>query len=684
MFKKNFLLIFLFLIFFTSGIFIFAQDNGLSEMSLEELLNETVYTTGKRSETIFESPAVISIITCDELEEWSVSNLYEAISYLPGIEIMETYYGYTDIQFRGMLQMHYNNKVALLLNGHHLYDQVVSCYYLEQIPISSIQKIEVIRGPGGILYGTNAYAGVINIITKKGIDMKATKVSLKTGTFETRNIKFSSGDQIDEWDIFCASEYNESKGYYKEVPFDEDDTTLSTNYGNSNGSRQLGYYSDDKDAYENDYFNFFSSIGYKYFVINAVYFINEKDKFGLVPTLCSTGERKLQGFGANLEFNTALIKNNLDINSIVWYDQIEKNERVNAYPPVIRAPNHPDDQYCNGSKFGGQIELNYTPSEIIRVIGGGGYENSSSDKYQFFYTDSLNTWDVSAGNWATKKGTFDYWGYILGNIQFIKKINITSGIRYNKNQQAGHALLYNIGLVFLPTNKLSLKTIYNSGFRNPSLFEKYVYTVNVLVGDEKLSPEKINDLDIGIEYNFSNFKFRVNGFYIWTNNIIGRKTLDSLDIDSLNNTRPIEVTDVWTKGAMYENKEGQTYGGVEMEIEANPISMLKFFINASYKQGKDINNNNLLYFAPTLINAGFTIKPVKFLSFWEAGDYTLKGYTLLNLNMKFEFIKGLSISLIGNNLLDTEYFYPEYIRHSIPYIPGGPGRAIFAEMTYNL
>ncbi|MCK4662338.1 MAG: TonB-dependent receptor [Bacteroidales bacterium] len=687
------------------------------EMSLEDLINAEITTISKKSQKISEAPGIIDVYTSKQISDMGIDNLYELLSTLPGIEIMETYYGYTDVQFRGILQSHYNNKSSLLLNGQPLYDQVVSCYYLEQIPLSSIERIEVVRGPGGVLYGTNAYAGVINIITKKGGEIDGAQMSFKAGQFNTKNASFALGKEIKELDMFFAGEFNESDGYEKEVEWDEDDVNPldGSLFGSSNGSRILGYYPDDPDAYENDYTNFFTSLGYKGLTMNANYFYNEKDKFGLIPTLCSTGERILQGYGFNLKYNTSLMDDKMGLTSIVWHDQISKKERVNAYFPVLRAPHHPDDQDYGGNKTGMQLELNYQLSDKISILGGGGFEASQSDPYYFFYTDSTQNpltndvitqvEDKPANAISSEQNTSDIWFFAQANIYILDNLNLVAGSRLNSNKQAGTAFIPNVGIVYSPLKDLSLKVLYGSGYRNPSIFEKYVRTVGVLAGVEDLEPEKINTVDIGIDYSFSNYSIRINGFYTKTDMEISRRALDSLDLVKLNSEEGYGTGSMeWKKGAIYENKEGNTYQGIEMSFQGVPTSYLLFKCNLSYKFGKDADDNDLNCFAPILANLGITIKPVKKISIsgnlqyisereihykamypwntWPEGDHTIDSYTLISAKLSFLPQENLAFSLIGKNLMDVEYNYPEYIRKGIPYIPGGPGRALYFEIGY--
>ncbi|MCK4523284.1 TonB-dependent receptor, partial [candidate division WOR-3 bacterium] len=685
-------------------------SNESEELSLEELLNQTVVTAGK-SVRISESPAIISVITAMDIEEMGVMNLYEVLSYVPGIEIMETYYGYTAIQFRGILQTHYNNKAALLLNGQPLYDQIVSCYYLEQIPVSAIERIEIIRGPCGVLYGTNAYAGVINIITKKG--NKGTKASVKVGSFTTIQSEFAVGQEENGFSVFFAGGNNESKGYYKDVKYDEDDVILDGSFGNSSGSRQLGFYTDDKDAYENDYSNLFLSMSYKGFSLNSVYFENEKDKFGVIPTLCSTGERHLQGFGTNLKYSKSVIENKLNLNSIIWYDKIEKQERVNLYNPVLRAPGgHPTDQHYDGYKYGVQVDFDCMPFQSMDFRGGAGYEFAYASPYYWFYTDSLDAngeqiQNLPANAFTEAKDTYNAWGYLMGTITPMKRLNIIAGGRVNQNKQANTITIYNVGIIYLPFDDLSVKALYNSGFRNSSFFEKYVRTVNILAGMEDLNPEKINTIDVGIDYSLNKYSFRVNAFYSKTDELISRRSMDSLDLVALNAEPGFGSGSMeWTKGSIYENISGQTFQGVEVEFIGRPAKILRFFGNMSYKSGEDADKNELLFFAPITGNCGITIIPVKQFEIspsvqyigkrdghyspiypwntWTESDYSIDAYTLVNLKITIKPSKELAISFIGNNLLDEDYEYPEYIRQSIPSIPGGPCRAFYVGISYQL
>jgi len=138
------------ILLFIFSFFLYAQEKeeekiDTSEISLEELLNTEVTVAGRRAQKISEAPAIISVLTSEDLKLMGATNLYEALSYIPGVNLTETSYGFTSVSFRGNLQTHYNNKSLLLINNHPMYDTAVGSFYLEAIPINSIERIEIIR-----------------------------------------------------------------------------------------------------------------------------------------------------------------------------------------------------------------------------------------------------------------------------------------------------------------------------------------------------------------------------------------------------------------------------------------------------------------------------------------------------------------------------------------------------------
>jgi outer membrane receptor protein involved in Fe transport len=700
-----------------------AEDEGPNrpyyEMSIEELISINVVTASPFGQTVSEACAIIDVYTDEQIRDLGADNLYEFLSFLPGVEVMETYYGYTDVQFRGILQSHYNNKSSLLVNGQPLYDAIVSSYYLEQIPLSAVKQVEIIRGPGGVLYGTNAYAGVINILTKDGQSLDGAEVHFKGGSFATRKVSIALGQHDNEFDFFLSGEYMDSDGYKKRIMWDEDDSSPLTGSLSlsETGDRTLGLYPDDRKAYENDYATLFTSLGYRDFKVNAMLFENSKDKFGLIPTLASTGERSLRGGSVNLRYDKPFYKDRMELKAIVWHDRIRKEERINSYPPSIWADGVPHDQQYAGRKSGFQTQLAYKVSNQLGLLYGLGLERSCSDPYLFLITDSLSAdgqplQNSAANAFSQKQCARDLWSFLQVSIHPFDKLYFQAGGRVNNNEQAGTITVPSLGAVYRPTNRLAVKCILGSGFRNPSFFEKYARTVNVLAGDTKLEPEKIKTIDFGIDFNTTVVSLRANGFYATTDNLIVRRPLTASEFTGLNNEPGYGSEDMeWSRGYVYYNAKGCNYQGVELSFRSIPKPGMSIQGNFTYKTGEDSDGNGLEYFAPYHANLAVRLSPAKFIGLaltaqyvaeregnyaatspWQAWstaetggtDYTLEAYTLLNARVAFRPDGPMELSLIVKNLLNEEYVFPEYIRRSIPYIPGGPERSMFVEVGYRL
>ena len=100
------------------------------------------------------------------------------------------------------MQEHYNNRSLFLVNSHPLYVPTVGSHLLNQIPQTAIKQVEVIRGPESVLYGTNAFSGVINIITKKPGEGSKGEAFFLAGSHFTNQFGFSLMDTIKDADVY--------------------------------------------------------------------------------------------------------------------------------------------------------------------------------------------------------------------------------------------------------------------------------------------------------------------------------------------------------------------------------------------------------------------------------------------------------------------------------------------------
>ncbi len=141
------------------------QDRDLSTMSLEELLNTTVVTAARHVQKNIDSPRFISVITAEDILQKNYRTVPEALNEMVGVLVQETNYGGGSPIIRGMV----GNQILILIDGIRMNNAIYRLgpnQYLNTIDMNQVERIEVIHGTGSVLYGSDAFGGVINIITK--------------------------------------------------------------------------------------------------------------------------------------------------------------------------------------------------------------------------------------------------------------------------------------------------------------------------------------------------------------------------------------------------------------------------------------------------------------------------------------------------------------------------------------
>lgn len=157
-----------------------ANFQNLMELSLEEILNTKVSIASTEPMKTRDSPGIISVISKEEITNSGASDLIEVLRLVPGIEMSVDVWGVTGISIRGNIG--YIGRVLLMLDGIETNELLfATSLIVNHFPVSNIEKIEIIRGPGSSIYGGFAELGVINIITKSGSDLNGLSTTLDYG-----------------------------------------------------------------------------------------------------------------------------------------------------------------------------------------------------------------------------------------------------------------------------------------------------------------------------------------------------------------------------------------------------------------------------------------------------------------------------------------------------------------------
>lgn len=157
----------------------------LANQSLEDLMNVKVVSVSKTEEKISRTAAAIFVITQADIRRSGATNIPDLLRMVPGMDVGQIDANTWAISARGFNER-FGNELFVMVDGRSIYTPSFGGVYWEalDIPLEDIERIEVIRGPGGSIWGTNAVNGVINIITKKASETKGAVVAAGGGNID--------------------------------------------------------------------------------------------------------------------------------------------------------------------------------------------------------------------------------------------------------------------------------------------------------------------------------------------------------------------------------------------------------------------------------------------------------------------------------------------------------------------
>ena len=160
-----------------------APPEKLSSMSIEDLLNVEVTSVSKTQQKISDTAAAIYVITQEDIQRSGATNIPDLLRMVPGMDVAQINSNTWAISARGF-NGRYADDLMVLLDGRSIYSPTFGGVYWDalDLPMEDIDRIEVIRGPGGSIWGANAVNGVVNIITKKASETKGAMVVAGAGS----------------------------------------------------------------------------------------------------------------------------------------------------------------------------------------------------------------------------------------------------------------------------------------------------------------------------------------------------------------------------------------------------------------------------------------------------------------------------------------------------------------------
>ncbi|HEY1804479.1 MAG TPA: TonB-dependent receptor [Terracidiphilus sp.] len=154
----------------------------LKSLSLEELGQIEITTVSKQPKEVWQTPAAVFVVTHDDIRNSGATSIPELLRLVPGVEVARSESGAWAVGIRGF-NSGFSKDLLVLIDGRSVYTPLFEGVYwdVQDLVFDDIDRIEVIRGPGGTIWGPNAVNGVINIITKKAADTQGATVNLTGG-----------------------------------------------------------------------------------------------------------------------------------------------------------------------------------------------------------------------------------------------------------------------------------------------------------------------------------------------------------------------------------------------------------------------------------------------------------------------------------------------------------------------
>ncbi len=176
-----------------------ANGADLSDLPIETLLQMEVTSVSRKSESLAETPAAVTVVTRDDIARSGAMSIPEALRWVPGLDVAQVDAGQWALTSRGFNDV-FANKLLVLQDGRSIYTPLFSGVFwdIQGTMMEDIDRIEVIRGPGATLWGANAVNGVINIITRSAKETQGTLLTLGGGTEERAFASVRYGDKISD------------------------------------------------------------------------------------------------------------------------------------------------------------------------------------------------------------------------------------------------------------------------------------------------------------------------------------------------------------------------------------------------------------------------------------------------------------------------------------------------------
>ena len=593
------------------GTFSFAQSKGKVSATRDTAsysIEEVVVTGTRNAADIRHLPMTVNVIDRKTLtEQHQTSVLPTVMQRVPSLFVTSRAlmgYGVSNgaaggINLRGITGG--AGQLLVLIDGHPQYNGIYGHPISDSYQTLMAERVEVLRGPASVLYGSNAMGGVMNIVTRSmAHDGTKTNINIGAGSYGTVQAEATNQTRCGKLSSSVSAQYNRSDNHRPRMGFEQ--------YG---GHLKLGY---DLSKHWNTYLDaditHFNS-SYPGSVSTPMYSANQWITRGVVSAALRNDYGKTNG---ELSIYNSFGRHKIDDGT--------------------QDPSKPTKRYFRSKDALTGISW-FQSAQLFtgnRVTAGIDYQHIYGQAY---YTSKETGAIIDTPNKQSGKShRNDIAGYVDFRQDLTTWLTVDAAMRLDHHSVSGTEWIPQAGIVIRPTGNGELKAMASKGFRNPTMREMYLYPPS----NEELEPERMWNCELSWRQRISSISYGMNVFYIKGDNMIQtieRKNVNTGEIENYG----LELEADYRIGKHWQLNTNHSLLHMKNIIVATP--KYKGFIGADYYCRDLIVNAGLMYIAGLHTSAG--------------NNETKENFCLLNVSATYRLSPVVSLWLRGENLLAQRY-----------------------------
>ncbi|CAK8723459.1 Iron complex outermembrane recepter protein [Candidatus Electrothrix aarhusensis] len=660
------------------------------------------------------APSVASVITAEDIEKLGATTLDEVLETVPGLHITPSFAHLDSIYSIRGIHTSLNPQVLMLVNGIPFtrpYNGTRPAGF--RLPTSMISRIEVVRGPGSAIYGADAFAGTINIITKDRFEIEGIHTGMRISSFDGLNVWGQHGGQYSGWDVGIGLEYWRGGSDDKRIIDADLQTKLDQAFG-TKASLAPGHLHANFENY-----NIMSNLTRKSWTIYLWgWFLNDYE--GGTGSAGSLGpETKVDSnlFLGDITWQDNELVDNFEFSIQLNYLYYKDETIFQMLPPGTTVPIGTDGNLFSLPSAGittfidgvfgepiltdQQVGVDFITkyegwtSHVWRIATGGKIQDEDTEEYKNFgpgvldgpevlpvtsdgtlIGPTVNTDDIFMAN---QNRTVLY-ASLQNEWTFVKNWELTTGIRYDHYSDFGETLNPRIALVWEARYDLTSKLMYGRAFRPPSFLESYGRNNPIVLGNPSLEPETIDTYELAFDYRPTHFLQTIVSFFTY-------------EIDGLIDYVPDPAPATTNTAQNAINQKGQ---GVELELKWEVIPSLTLSGNFALQDSENKDTGAPIVDAPGMqlyLNMYWNFMPEWYLNaqyFWvgererkqDDSRKNIKANNITNIILRRKNItQHIDLAFGARNIFDEDVREPTSsdMPNDIPM----ERRTIYGELVYH-